>query len=191
MKKLELLTNYLIKYTILYSLTLTLAIGLIRYIFLALNGKLLNMDDLMMSASYIVLFTTMATIGTRHRYKDAFRFVTSNSPNIDNDVDSISNTIAVDCLTLDDVLILLKETDLILTLVDKENKIIKLRQRFKAFNVGCGTMIRFDEANKQMIITSFAFDYNKKLRAKTVNQQLSKLIGIEGLAQSNNILSVV
>lgn len=181
MRKPSILSSYLLRYVSFHFVCLLFFLLITLYIMSAIIGRAIDLDMLQMTGFYALLFTIVNALSARHRCKDLFRFLESHSHEVDFELEYVSKAITVDCITIDDVVVLLNETELILTLVDKPNGLVKFRQKFKPFETSCGGMITFDAETKTITVTSFPFDYNKKEKAIRLNKKICKLIGVEGI----------
>jgi len=80
---------------------------------------------------------------------------------------------------IDDLASKLKKSGILIAYLDRNQYIIKIRQKLFYFD-GCGGILHFDNKNEELTMISFSFGAgSSKRRINKFNKEIHKLIGIQ------------
>jgi len=140
---------------------------------------MLDYEVLFYSSIFALATSSLATLFYWLNFKEIFLLLSKDEIETHYTKDYITKTIiSCESFQLDNVLSRLKKSGLLITNIDINKNIIKIRKRIKIFNLGCGGILQFDDDKKELTFISFSLEFGSNKRLIKFNNKILELIEI-------------
>ena len=164
--KQSLLSKFLGSYFAIYFSAFFIGSYLGSIILSATTKRILDYEDLFYSLIFALATSSLATLFYWLNFKELFLLLSKDEIETHYSEDYVTKTfISCKSFQLDSILSRLEKSGLLITYIDINKNIIKIRKRIKIFNLGCGGILQFDDDKKELTVISFSLEFgsNKRL----------------------------
>jgi hypothetical protein len=159
----------LVKFFLFYVLLLFVASLLGHGIYALISGIAIVYNSILSSLLFALVVSSITTLIYRAMLKDIFCFLTNDHTEIPHNRNISKTIMKNESFQIDNQVASLKNMGLLITYINRDEHIIKMRQKLVFLN-GCGALLYYDRNTKELTLMSFSLfentlnDYSEKVK---------------------------
>ena len=145
-----------------------------------LTNSLFEYEDIPYDFLFALITSGLLILFLWDRFKDVFILLNNDKIEVPHHLTSSKSIRPYKLLQIDDLASKLEKSGMLITYLDRNKYIIKIRQKLIFFD-GCGGILHFDNKKEALTMISFSFGASSsKKRINNFNKKIYKLIEIQG-----------
>lgn len=174
------LSKLLAKYFIISFLLFFIASIVGHIIHDVLTNSLFEYENIPYDFLFALITNVLIILFLWDRFKDVFTLLNNDKIEDPDHLTSSKSIRPYKLLQIDDLASKLEKSGMLITYLDRNKYIFKIRQKLIFFD-GCGGILHFDNKKEELTIISFSFGaLSSKKRINKFNKEIHKLIEIQG-----------
>lgn len=174
------LSKLLAKYFIISFLLFFIASIVGHMIHDVLTNSLFEYENIPYDFLFALITSVLIILFLWDRFKDVFTLLNNDKIEVPDHLTSSKSIRPYKLLQIDDLASKLEKSGMLITYLDRNKYIIKIRQKLIFFD-GCGGILHFDNKKEELTMISFSFGASSsKKRINKFNKKIYKLIEIQG-----------